>query len=81
MRELEQRLIQLDAELEQVKTSKEEYLPAYGYSHRDEVIALIQEEISEVEDLLTPDESYYTDDELEEERHMICASQGLSRYC
>lgn len=78
---MKQELAALYAELEEVKSSPLEYLPKYGYSPKDEVIQLIEEDINDLEDRIHEAEELISDYELEEERREICRSQGLSRYC
>ena len=43
-------LEELYAELEKVKSSNDEYLPEYGYSTKDEIVQLIEEDIKELEE-------------------------------
>lgn len=82
-------LEELYAELDEVKSCELEYLPKYGYSSKEEVIQLIEEDIREVKKAMNKRlDSYasrissgYTEDSLEEERTSLCISQGLSRYC
>lgn len=78
---MNQELAQLEAELEEVRSCELEYLPQYGYSSKEEIIQLIQEDIRELESGLSDNESDYTDEELELERTQLCISQGISRYC
>lgn len=79
---LERELIELEEELADVSNREEIYLPDYGYSSKDEIIELINEDIThvkeEIEKLSFGD---YTDSEQEEERSFICRLQGLSRFC
>lgn len=82
-------LEELYAELDEVKSCELEYLPKYGYSSKEEIIQLIEEDIREVKNSMNKRlDSYasrissgYTDESLEEERTSLCISQGLSRYC
>lgn len=78
---MNQELAQLEAELEEVRSCELEYLPQYGYSSKEEIIQLIQEDIRELESGLSDNEFDYTDEELELERTQLCISQGISRYC
>lgn len=78
---MNEELNDLYAELEQVKASPLEYLPEYGYSSKEEIIGLIEEDIRELEEEIRDSTYDYEDDELEEERRALCLSQGLSRYC
>ncbi|WP_298107975.1 hypothetical protein [uncultured Bacteroides sp.] len=82
-------LEELYAELEKVKSSHDEYLPEYGYSSKEEIIQLINEDIAEVKEKMNMNLKLcasrisigYTDKSLEEERTHLCVSQGLARYC
>ena len=78
---MKEELNELYAELDAVKASTLEYLPEYGYSPKDEIIQLIEEDIHELEDELEGISFDYEEDELEEERRLLCLSQGLSRWC
>lgn len=78
---MREELNDLYAELEEVKSSPLDYLPDYGYSPKEEIIDLIEEDIRELEEELSEQAYDYEDDELEEERRMLCLSQGLSRWC
>ena len=78
---MKEELNELYAELDAVKASTLEYLPEYGYSPKDEIIALIEEDIRELEEEMQPAPYGYEDDELEEERRTLCLAQGLSRWC
>lgn len=71
----------LETELAHVKAMGLEYLPEYGYSPREEIIDLIEQDILDVKAEISEEENYYTDEELENERTMFCLSQGISRYC
>lgn len=71
----------LESELNDVKNRNEEFLPDYGFSSKEEILQLIEEDIKELRcniEVQTPD---YTSDELEKERTYLCISQGISRYC
>lgn len=74
-------LERLEAELAHVKATGLEYLPEYGYSPREEIIDLIEQDILDVKAEMSELENSYTDEELENERTMLCLSQGISRYC
>ena len=82
-------LLQLEVELKKVESSNIEYLPEYGYSHKEEIIQLIKEDISDVKKEIDINlqletsgiSSEYTEKNLEEERTNLCLIQGLSRYC
>lgn len=74
-------LEELYAELDEVKSCGLEYLPKYGYSSKEEIIQLIEEDIEELRTEIERSQYDYTPDELEEERMSLCVSQGLSRYC
>lgn len=77
MNELEELLV----ELEKVKSSNLEYLPEYGYSSKEEIIQLIEEDIKEIECNNLENIYDYTEEELELERTNLCMSFGISRYC
>lgn len=78
---MNERLNELYEELRQVRSSSLTYLPAYGYSPREEIISDIEDEIAILEDELR--QPPYDCDEagLEEERRAICLSQGLCCWC
>lgn len=78
---MKEELNELYAELDAVKASTLEHLPEYGYSPKEEIIQLIEEDIHELEDELEGISFDYKEDELEEERRLLCLSQGLSRWC
>lgn len=82
---MREELNELLAELDAVKASTLEYLPEYGYSPKEEIIQLIEEDIQELEEELrqaSNDVDDYDDEaELEQERRALCLSQGLSRWC
>ena len=78
---MKEELNELYAELDAVKSSTLEYLPEYGYSPKEEIIQLIEEDIHELEEELEGISFDYEEDELEEERRLLCQSQGLSRGC
>ena len=74
-------LEELYAELEKVKSSHDEYLPEYGYSTKDEIVQLIEEDIKDLEEEMNNSECFCSDDEIETERTSLCISLGISRYC
>ena len=82
-------LLQLEVELKKVESSNLEYLPEYGYSPKEEIIQLIEEDISDVKKEIDTNlqletsgiSSEYTEKNLEEQRTNLCLIQGLSRYC
>lgn len=74
-------LAQLEAELKDVESCELECLPQYGYSPKEEIIELIQEDIEELKSELSINEFDYTEEELEVERTQLCCSLGISRYC
>ncbi|WP_246593113.1 hypothetical protein [Caecibacteroides pullorum] len=74
-------LEELYAELEKVKSSNDEYLPEYGYSTKDEIVQLIEEDIKDLEEEMNNSECFCSDDEIEMERTSLCMSLGISRYC
>lgn len=78
---MQEELNALYAELEAVRKSPLYYLPEYGYMEKEEVAALIQEDIADLEEEIRQSLSGYDDDELEQERRALCLSQGLSRWC
>lgn len=78
---IREELDNLYEELKKVKSYPSDYLPDYGYSQKEEVIQLIEEDIRELEEELEQSSFDYTEDELEEERRMLCLSQGLARLC
>lgn len=73
-------LAQLEAELKEVQSSDLDYLPNYGYSSKEEIIQLIEEDIIAVKSEMM-DVWEYSDEELERERNQLCMSLGISRYC
>lgn len=78
---MQEELNALYAELEAVRKSQLLYLPEYGYMEKEEVAALIQEDIADLEEEIRQSLSDYEDDELEQERRALCLSQGISRWC
>lgn len=74
-------LEKLYKELDDVRSCDLDYLPKYGYSSKEEIIQLIEEDIEELRTELECSQYDYAPDELEDERMMLCVSQGLSRYC
>lgn len=77
----EDELYELEEELNDVLATKDEYLPNYGYSHKDEIAELIREDIEDVKRRIESERFDYTPEELEAERTSLCISQGISRYC
>lgn len=78
---MQEELNALYAELEAVRKSTLHFLPEYGYMEKEEVAALIQEDIADLEEEIRQSLSGYEDDELEQERRAICLSQGIARWC
>lgn len=78
---MENELEELYKELDEVKACDLEYLPKYGYSSKEEIIQLIEEDIEESRAELECNQYDYTPDELEDERMFLCVSQGMSRHC
>ena len=78
---MENELEKLYKELNEVKACDLEYLPKYGYSSKEEIIQLIEEDIEELRAELECNKYDYTPEELEDESMFLCVSQGLSRYC
>ena len=78
---MENELEELYKELNEVKACDLGYLPKYGYSSKEEIIQLIEEDIEELRAEMECNQDDYTPAELEEERTNLCLSQGLSRYC
>lgn len=78
---MENELEKLYKELDEVKACDLEYLPKYGYSSKEEIIQLIEEDIEELRAELERNQYDYTPEELEDESMFLCVSQGLSRYC
>lgn len=78
---MENELEELYKELNKVKSSSLAYIPEYGYSSKEEVIQLIEEDIEELRTEIECSQYDYTPDDLEEERMGLCVIQGLSRYC
>lgn len=78
---MQEELNALYAELEAVQKSPLCYLPEYGYMEKEEVAALIQEDIADLEEEIRQSLSGYDDDELEQERRALCLSQGIARWC
>lgn len=78
---MENELEELYKELNDVRSCELEYLPKYGYSSKEEIIQLIEEDIEELRTELECNQYDYTPDELEDERTALCISQGLSRHC
>lgn len=78
---MNEELARLEEELAEVESSELEYLPKYGYSLKEEIIALIKEDIDEVKSQITERDSYCSEYELEEERMRLCTLQGIPRYC
>lgn len=61
--------------------TEEEVRAAYHADSKEEIIALIREEIDFLERESNARTHFDEEDEQEEERLSICLSQGLSRYC
>ena len=78
---MENELEELYKELNEVKACDLEYLPKYGYSSKEEIIQLIEEDIEELRAELECNQYHYTPDELEVERMFLCVSQWMSRHC
>lgn len=78
---MENELEELYKELDEVRSCELEYLPKYGYSSKEEIIQLIEEDIEELRTELECNQYDYTPDELEDERTALCISQGISRRC
>lgn len=78
---MENELEELYKELNKVKSSSLAYLPEYGYSSKEEVIQLIEEDIEELRTEIECIQYDYTPDELEDERINLCMINGISRYC
>lgn len=78
---MENELEELYKELNEVKTCDLEYLPKYGYSSKEEIIQLIEEDIEKLRAELECSQYDYTPDELEDERMFLCVSQGMPRHC
>ena len=78
---MENELEELYKELNEVNACDLDYLPKYGYSSKEEIIQLIEEDIEELRAELECNQYDYTPDELEDERMLLCVSQGLPRYC
>lgn len=79
---MQEELNALQAELEAVQKSTLLYLPEYGYMDKEDVIREIQEDIAELEEEIRQSITDYEDEEeIEQERRVICLSQGLSRWC
>lgn len=79
---MQEELNALQAELEAVQKSTLLYLPEYGYMDKEDVIREIQEDIAELEEEIRQSLTDYEDEEeIEQERRVICLSQGLSRWC
>ena len=77
---LKDRIDALECELEEIRRREEEVLPDYGYSTKEEVEELLVDEISRAREEMALCGFDYTPEELEEERTLLCLSQGLSRF-
>lgn len=77
---LEEELARLEAELANVFSRDAEYLPEYGYSPKDEIVGLIEEDIADVRAEMQSPSFDYSPEELEEERMRLCILQGIPRY-
>lgn len=73
---MENELEELYKELNEVKACDLEYLPKYGYSSKEEIIQLIEEDIEELRAELECNQYDYTPDELEDERMFLCVIKG-----
>ena len=71
----------LESELNDVKNRNEEFLPNYGFSSKEEILQLIEEDIEELKCKIDIETQDYTSEELEQERTQLCLSLGISRYC
>ena len=78
---MDEELVRLEAELEKVKGCGVKYLPEYGFSSKEEIMQLIQEDINELRSEMECIQKDYATDELEEERTRLCILQGIPRYC
>lgn len=78
---MNEELAWLEAELEKVMECGLEYLPEYGFSSKEEIMQLIQEDINELRSEMECVQKDYAADELEEERTRLCILQGIPRYC
>ena len=77
---LKDRIDALECELEEIRGREEEVLPDYGYSTKDEIEELLVDEISRAREEMALCGFDYTPEELEEERTLLCLSQGLARF-
>lgn len=77
---MNQELAQLESELKEVIVCELEYLPNYGYSSKEEIIAEIKADIKEVKTEISVNEFDYTDEEIEMERTKLCMSLGIARF-
>ncbi len=82
---MDDELRKLEEELKKVKSSKLEYLPEYGYSSKEDIIQLINEDIKEVKNEIKEKEEYsnqfYEEQIMESERTNLCLSLGIPRFC
>lgn len=78
---IQEELDRIMEELEEVRSSPLEYLPEYGYSYKDEVASILEDEIKRIKTEIEENTYDYTDDELENERTTICLQLGIPRFC
>ena len=76
---MENELEELYKELNEVKACDLEYLPKYGYSSKEEIIQLIEEDIEELRAELECSQYDYTPDELEDERMFLYVNQDIAK--
>lgn len=68
-------------DLREVRESEDECLPNFGNEGKAQVIAFLEGEIERLRGLVEEDTFDYEDGELEQERHDLCLSLGIARYC
>lgn len=72
----------LYSEVESIKDmTEEEAKRAYNVDSKDEILAILYEEITALEEEYEEQCFDYTPEEFEAERTALCLSQGLARYC
>ena len=72
----------LYSEVESIKDmTEEEAKRAYNVDSKDEILAILYEEITALEEEYEEQCFDYTLEELEAERTSLCLSQGMARYC
>ena len=76
---MDEELVRLEAELEKVKGCGLEYLPEYGFSSKEEIMQLIQEDINELRSEMECIQKDYATDELEEEAHKVVHPSGNTK--